>query len=431
MKNLIYFDNSKENLSIKVKYEKQLLKISGDKQLDTNQLISKFTDITKIISNIYNINKEYDLIITANYQKILTIILLHLCKTYTISTQTKPHIILSYNESTLIINICKKLLKSGIIENITILKELDIIDEFKRKKQNNTLFAFVSNINNNLSYDLSKLSTFCKYYNIVLISNLENLIFNYLFNNDLTIPNNLYFLNNQDIISLHYYDQKNKIFILLLKKTFINKYKFNEITNLFINYISNESLIYIINVISYYNTYEVMYKKYYYNFNEFITLLNNDYKIINYHTFQYTQDIYFTNSITIVLLTNIKYTNFLINNIYFSIYIPNIKFSNSQLIDYFKINGIITNTNIKFPNISSKNILNGLVGINISYLTKSQDIKKFIKLINNFINLKLHKVINIKKKKHIQFCNPEYIVLSTPFNAKNEGPLKSILKKII
>jgi biotin-(acetyl-CoA carboxylase) ligase len=157
--------------------------------------------------------------------------------------------------------------------------------------------------------------------------------------------------------------------------------------------------------------------------------LNNDYKIINYHTFQYTQDIYFTNSITIVLLTNIKYTNFLINNIYFSIYIPNIKFSNSQLIDYFKINGIITNTNIKFPNISSKNILNGLVGINISYLTKSQDIKKFIKLINNFINLKLHKIINIKKKKHIQFCNPEYIVLSTPFNAKNEGPLKSILKK--
>jgi len=429
MKNLIYFDNSKENFLIKVKYEKQLLKISGDKQLDTNQLISKFTDITKIISNIYNINKEYDLIITANYQKILTIILLHLCKTYKISTQTKPHIILSYNESNFIINVCKKLLKSDIIENITILKELDIIDEFKRKKQNNTLFAFVSNINNNLSYDLSKLSTFCKYYNIVLISNLDNLIFNYLFNNDLTIPNNLYFLNNQDIISLHYYEQKNKIFIVLLKKTFINKYKFNEINNLFINSISNESLIYIINIISYYNTYEVMYKKYYYNFNEFITLLNNDYKIINYNTFQYTQDIYFTNSITIVLLTNIKYTNFLINNIYFSIYIPNIKFSNSQLIDYFKINGIITNTNIKFPNISSKNILNGLVGINISYLTKSQDIKKFIKLINNFINLKLHKIINIKKKKHIQFCNPEYIVLSTPFNAKNEGPLKSILKK--
>jgi hypothetical protein len=429
MKNLIYFDNSKENFLIKVKYEKQLLKISGDKQLDTNQLISKFTDITKIISNIYNINKEYDLIITANYQKILTIILLHLCKTYKISTQTKPHIILSYNESNFIINVCKKLLKSDIIENITILKELDIIDEFKRKKQNNTLFAFVSNINNNLSYDLSKLSTFCKYYNIVLISNLDNLIFNYLFNNDLTIPNNLYFLNNQDIISLHYYEQKNKIFIVLLKKTFINKYKFNEINNLFINSISNESLIYIINIISYYNTYEVMYKKYYYNFNEFITLLNNDYKIINYNTFQYTQYIYFTNSISIVLLTNIKYTNFLINNIYFSIYIPNIKFSNSQLIDYFKINGIITNTNIKFPNISSKNILNGLVGINISYLTKSQDIKKFIKLINNFINLKLHKIINIKKKKHIQFCNPEYIVLSTPFNAKNEGPLKSILKK--
>ena len=55
MKNLIYFDNSKENLSTKVKYEKQLLKISGDKKIDTNQLTSKLSDITKIISNIYNI----------------------------------------------------------------------------------------------------------------------------------------------------------------------------------------------------------------------------------------------------------------------------------------------------------------------------------------------------------------------------------------
>ena len=209
----------------------------------------------------------------------------------------------------------------------------------------------------------------------------------------------------------------------------MNKYKFNQINNLFINYISNESLIYLINVITYYNTYEVMYNKYYYNFNEFITLLNKDYKIINYNTFQNTQDIYFTNSITIVLLTNIKYTNFLINNILFSIYIPNIKFSNNQLIDYFKINGIITNTNIKFPNISSKNILNGLIRINISYLTKSQDIKKFIKLIDNFINLKLNKTITIKKKKHIQFCNPEFIVLSKPFNKKKKEVLKSILKK--
>lgn len=427
MKNLIYFDNSKENLSTKVKYEKQLSKISGNKKIDTNQLTSKFTDITKIISNIYNINKEYDLLITTNYQKILTIILLHLCKTYTISTKTKPHIILSYNESNFIINICKKLLKSGIVDNITILKEFDIIDEFKMKKQNNTLLAFVSNINNNLSYDLNKLSSFCKYYNIVLISNLENLIYNYLFNNDSSTSNNLSFLNNQDIISLHYYDQKNKIFIVLLKKTFTNK--FNEINNLFINSISNESLIYMINIISYYNTYDIMYKKYYFYFNEFISLLNNDYKIINYHTFQHTQDIYFTNSITIVLLTNIKYTNFLINDIQFSIYIPNVKFSNSQLIDYFKINGILTNTNIKTPNILSKNILNGLVRINISYLTKSQDIKKLIKLINNFINSKLNKTITAKRKKHIQFCNPEYMILSKPYNQKNKKPLKSILKK--
>ena len=109
MKNLIYFDNSNENLSSKVKYENQLLKISNDKKLDANKLTSKFADITKIISNIYNIDKEYDLIITANYQKILTIVLLHICKTYTVSTKTKPHIILSYNESNIIINICKKI----------------------------------------------------------------------------------------------------------------------------------------------------------------------------------------------------------------------------------------------------------------------------------------------------------------------------------
>ena len=41
MKNLIYFDNSNENLSSKVKYENQLLKISNDKKLDANKSVGQ------------------------------------------------------------------------------------------------------------------------------------------------------------------------------------------------------------------------------------------------------------------------------------------------------------------------------------------------------------------------------------------------------
>lgn len=428
MKNLIYLDNSREIISANIKYEKQLLKLSNDKKIDINKLTSKFLDIQKLLSNIYNIEKDYELVVTATYQKILTIILLEICKNYIQSTKTKPHIILSYNESNFITNLCKKLVKSNILDSITILKEFDIINDFKLKKQSNTLLAFVSNINNNLLYDLTKLSSFCKYYNIILISNIENVIYNYVYNNS-SISNNNSFLNLQDIISINYYEQKNKIYILLLKKTFLHKYKINQIDNLFKPFISNESIIYLINVISYYNTYDLLYNKVFSLFNEFVTLLNKEYKIINYNDFQKTQDIYFTNSTTIILLNNINYTNFLLNNIILSIYIPDSKFSNNQLLDYLKANSIITNTTFKLPNILSKNILNGLIAINFSYMTKIQDIKKIIKIIDNFINLKINKTISIKKKKHIQFSNPEFSILSKPFHTKNKKPLKGILKK--
>lgn len=427
MRNLIYLDNSREIIASNIKYEKQLLKLSNNKKININKLTSKFLDIQKILSKIYDVEKNYDLIVTTNYQKILTIILLEICKNYIESTKTKPHIILSYNESNFIINLCKQLLKSNILDNITILKEFDIIDDFKSKKKPNTLLAFISNFNNNLLYDLSKLSSFCKYYNIILISNMENIIYNYIYNNS-SISNNTSFLNLQDIISINYYKQKNTIYILLLKKHFLNKYKINKIENLFKSFISNESIIYLINVITFYKTYNLIYNKIFSVFNEFITILNKEYKIINYNDFQKTQNIYFANSTTIILLNKINYTNFLLNNIIFSIYIPNSKFTNNQLLEYLKLNGIITNTNFKLPNIKSKYILNGLIAINFSHITKIQDINKIILIINKFINLKINKNLLIKKKKHIQFSNPEFSIFSKPFYRKNKIPLKGILK---
>lgn len=445
MKNLIYFNNNKEENLIKIRYEKQIKKLNENKKKESiNSITSKFFDIYKLLSNMFNLNNEYELIITSNYQKIITIILLHICNNYTLLTKLKPHIILSYNESNIIINICKKLLKSNIIGEISILQDFDIIDEFKLKKQNNTLLAFVSNTNN-LSYDLTKLSSFCKYYNIILISNIEDIIFNY-YSNSVPFCNKQRhpFFNSQDLLALNYFNLKTKIHILLIKKNFIIKYKINQIDNLLTNNISNEIIIYLINIISYYNTFEQIYQKTLDIYNTCISLLSQEYRIIDYNTFQKTQDIYFTNSITIILLNNIKYTTPLLNNIIFSLYIPNMKFSNTNLLDYLKTNGVITNTNYKLPNRINKNITNGIININISYITKPNDIEKFTKIINNFYNLKTNSSktngsktnsSNLKKKKFIQFSNPEYTILSKPFTLsakdkiKNKESLKSILKK--
>lgn len=432
MKNLIYLDNSKESLATKLKYEKQLKKISNE--IKINNLNSKFIHLNQLINTIYNnasanLDKEYNLIVTGNYQKILTIMVIKICNDYILVTKQKPHIILSYNESNFIINLCKKLVKSNIIESITIVKDIDIITDFKLHKKSNTLFAFISNINNSLFYNLTKLSSFCKYYNIILISNLENIISNYLYTNDITNKDlQIPFLNNQDIISINYYNQKNKIYILLLKKNFLNKYKLDKIENIFNDFICHDSLIYLINIISYYNTYELMYNKNISIFNQFISLLNQRYKIINYIDFQKTKDIYLTNSITIILINNIQYTNILINNILLSIYMPNIKFSNTELHDYLKTNGIILN-NSKINNILPKNLANGLIELKFSYATKLIEIQKLVKILYNFIDSKINKISSVKKKKHIQFSTPEYIILSKPFKLKNKIPLKSILKK--
>lgn len=436
MKNLIYLDNSKEILATKIKYEKQITKISND--IKTNKLNSKFIELYHILKNIYNntsitngntnLDKEYNLIITANYQKILTVIIIEICNNYLNSTKQKPHIILSYNESNFIINLCKKLVKLNIIESITILKDIDIINEFKVHKKSNTLFAFISNLNNSLFYNLNKLSSFCKYYNIILISTLEDIIYNYVYTKETTDKSlQIPFLNNQDIIAINYYNQKNKIYILLVKKLFLNKYKINT-DNLLTNFICNDSIIYLINILSYYNTYELLYNKIFCIFNEFISLLNQRYKIINYIDFQKTKDIYFTNSITIILITNIQYTNILTNNLLLSIYMPDITFSNNQLLDYIKSNGIILHNN-KLTNILPKHISNGLIEINFSYMTKSIEITKFIKILYNLIDSKIHNSSSIKKKKQLQFSTPEYIILSKPFKLQNKLPLKSILKK--
>lgn len=432
MKKLIYFDNSQEITMIQNKYEKQLMKLSNEKKIDMKKITLKMLDSLTILNNIYNINKEYDLILTSDYNKIITIILLQVCNNYIQLNNKKPHIILSNNESKFVINLCKKLIKSNIIDNITIIDHLDIITEFKSKKQDNTLCAFISNDNNGLIYDLTKLTKYCKYYNIILVSNMENNIYNYVYNNS-SIINNLYFLNNQDIISINYYNQKTKIYIILFKKHFLKKYNININNKIFNNLISNESIIYLLNIISYYNVYELMYNKVHTIFNDFITQLNKNYKIINYNDFMNIKKIYLTNTATIILLNNIYETQFLLNNIILSIYIQDINFTNNQLVTYFKSNGVIINNNLKLSNIIPKKILNGLIILNFSYLTKSLEIYKLIQLIDNFINLHINKhnikISKIKSKKHIKFQNPEFIILSKPFEKKSKLPLKGILKK--
>jgi|LauGreDrversion4_2_1035121.scaffolds.fasta_scaffold18114_1 hypothetical protein len=418
MKNFIYLDNSKEIFLIQEKYKNQLTKLSNNKSLDHSENVIKYLD------KIFEKQKEYDIIITTNYQKILAILLIELCNNYTTSVQKKPNIIISNNESLFIVSLCKKLLKENIIDSITLVNDWNIINEFKTKRQSNTLIAFISNLNNNLIYDLTKISSFCKYYNILLISNLENLIYNYA-----SIENKYFFLNNQDIISLNYYEQKNKLHILFFKKNIIQKYKINTILT---NFISNESIVYLINIFNYYHTYEIIQKKIYSIVNDFLSILNKDYKIINYNSFQNIEDIYFTNCVTIVLLNNFQYTSFLLNNIIFSIYIPNSNINNNELINYLKLNGIITNTKFKLPPNISKKILNGIICINLSYLTKSQEILKLIKVLNNVIQTYICKSENTfknKKKRSVQFSNPEFIILTKPFKSFNKIPLKSILLK--
>jgi hypothetical protein len=429
MKNIIYLNNIKEDFANKHLIIKQLSKLdnlNNKKDIIQNKFIELFNKIIKC----YNTN-DYNIILNFNYLKILESFIVAICLNYYKNNKKKPSIIISYYESNYINNLCKKLLKNNIIREVIVINSFDVIEDFKKNKTQDVVVAFISNINNNIYYNLAKLSTFCKHYNICLISNIENIIHNYIYkSNENTYTS---YLNNQDIILLNYYTNNSKYYFMFIKKTFINKHKLN--SEELKNNISKDSLIYLINAINYYNNFDKNYKSICSIYENVCTLIKSKYRIISYDNFIKTDDIYFTNVATIVIFTNIYNNLFTLNNITFSIYLHNIKCSNGQLFEHLKSNNVITNTNYKLPNDISKSLSNNIVSINLSNLTKLSELNKLIKLIDEFINLKLlksSKPNSSKKKKRIHFNNPEFIILNKPYRSKNKNskmPLKSILKK--
>lgn len=433
MKNIIYLNNTKENLANNNLIKKQLDKLENlNNKKDSKLIQNKFIELYNKTIKYYNTD-DYNIILNFNYLKILESLVIKICTNYYNNNKKKPSIILSYYESNYINSLCKRLLKNNIISEIIIVNNFDIIEGFKKNKIQNTAIAFISNINNNIYYNLLKLSTFCKHCNICLISNMENIIDNYIYKSNDNTHNN--YLNNQDIILLNYYTNNSKLYLIFIKKIFINKYKINDIDSIGLNNnISKDSLIYLINIINYYNNYDKIYKSVYNTYENIYTLIKSKYRIISYNDFIKTKSIYFTNISTIVIFTNINNNLFILNNITFSIYLHSIKCTNGELFEYLKDNDIITNTNYKLPNDISKSLNSNIVSINLSNLTKLSELNKLIKLIDNFINLKLSTISKskpVKKNKKIHFNNPEFVILNKPYRSKNSNmPLKSILKKI-
>lgn len=408
MKNLIYFNNKKEELLHIDNLNKSILKIPKNKEI----LNTKINELKKNIEF-----GDYELFINFNHQKIIAYSIVNICKIYIEKNKNKPHIIVSYYESTFIISLCKKLLKENLIEDLTIISAINIIEEFKKYKKLNTLFGFVSNINNNQYYNLNKLSSYCKYYNIILISNNENILFNYVNTNN---RYELYF-NNQDILLLNHYAYKNKYYLIYIKKNLLSKYKFFN-SQIFNTNISPETLLYLANVINYNNKYLQISNNITTNINNFFNYFKEKYKIVHINEYLTTDKIYFNNCVTIVILNNL-----FINSITFGLLIPNVKYNSNSIINYLKQNNIIINENYKFNKLLPKEIANCIISINITQNTKITEINKLIKVLDSFIvknNIPLQ-----RHRKKITFSTPEFIILTKPYKSKSKNKLKSILKK--
>lgn len=436
MKNLIYFNNIKDELILSnnlIKNIEKLSKINKDKIYD---LYNK--ELIKIKQRI-NIDNDYLLFGIINHQKLLTIILLHICKKYKEDTKNIPHFIISDFESTYIINICRQLYKAQIIDysiiniNYYHTNINNIIDDIKILKKENTILCILSNFNNNSLYDLKKISSWCKYYNILTLNNIENQLYN-----------EYNFSLSQDIIFLNFnkYEIRSKTinnYYLGIKKKLLVNNKSAIFTN---NEDINKLLIQNNNILSYHllNLFDI--NKYIFSNSIkdyhllIINKLQESYKFIHFDDLIKSNNIkYYYNTPTIILLNNPK-NNILINYIAISIFIPNIKFTNNILIEYFKNNNIILNNdNYKFYiNKNYKNfndIKKGLIYIKIPNNLKTLEISKFINVCDSFINniFSLNKIKSRKKKKSVNFSNPEYIVLTKPYKNTSKKKIKSILKK--
>lgn len=436
MKNLIYFNNIKDELILSnnlIKNIEKLSKINKDKIYD---LYNK--ELIKIKQRI-NIDNDYLLFGIINHQKLLTIILLHICKKYKEDTKNIPHFIISDFESTYIINICRQLYKAQIIDysiiniNYYHTNINNIIDDIKILKKENTILCILSNFNNNSLYDLKKISSWCKYYNILTLNNIENQLYN-----------EYNFSLSQDIIFLNFnkYEIRSKTinnYYLGIKKKLLVNNKSAIFGN---NEDINKLLIQNNNILSYHllNLFDI--NKYIFSNSIkdyhllIINKLQESYKFIHFDDLIKSNNIkYYYNTPTIILLNNPK-NNILINYIAISIFIPNIKFTNNILIEYFKNNNIILNNdNYKFYiNKNYKNfndIKKGLIYIKIPNNLKTLEISKFINVCDSFINniFSLNKIKSRKKKKSVNFSNPEYIVLTKPYKNTSKKKIKSILKK--
>lgn len=436
MKNLIYFNNIKDELILSnnlIKNIEKLNKINKDK---IYELYNK--ELTKLKQQI-KIDNDYLLFGITNHQKLLTIILLQICKKYKEDNKNIPHFIISDFESSYIINIIRQLHKAGIIEysiiNINYYNTNinNILDDIKKLKKNNTILCIFSNVYNNSLYDLKKISSWCKYYNILTFNNIENQLYNeynFSLSQDIIFLNfNKYGVNSKNI---------NNYYLIIKKKILLNNNKstfFSNIDDI------NKLIIQNNNILSHYLLNVLDINKYIFSnsIKEYhlliINKLQESYKFIHFNDLIKSNNIkYYYNTPTIILLNNPK-NIILMNYIAISIFIPNIKFTNNTLIDYFKNNNIILNNdNYKFYIDKSfkyfNDIKKGLIYIKITNNLKLFEITKFINVCNSFINTIFSLNIKSKKKKKtVKFSNPEYIVLTKPYKNTNKKKIKSILKK--
>ena len=419
------------------------------------QKIYKSNNIKKLLDlYIYELNKlkntiipnnkikDYIILSSLQYNKLLCEMLICIIKQYITNNNTKPHIIISYNIEINIFNTCKQLLKSNIIE-LTIISNDNLIIDLKKNKKNNTLIVLINPINNNLVLDITTIYRYCKYYNILLITNLLNELYNYSDSN--------YLYNNQDIILLNYNKYSilnNKDIIIhyfIIKNKFIDKYHLHEIIKKYENSDNmNNSIKYIINLSDInsklldnkLNTVKQLY-------NYIFDKLRQNYRIVNYYDLITNKNIhnikYFNNSITIVSLNSVNVKLF--NNIYFSIYSPDFNFTNKSLMEYLKLHKI--NLNIVHKNVLNDNLLtnnyeynnklkNGLIHFQINIYTKISELDKLLLCIDSFIHSKILQKNNKTKKivKNVRFITPEFIICKKIHNPNNKFiRIKSILKK--
>lgn len=439
MKNLIYFNNYNKNKLLSnnlvindTNLNKKNIKIS-DKILLYTQNVEK-------IKHIFNIPVEYQHIISLNYLKIFTSIILHICQQYTSQYNTIPHIIINSNNN--LSNICKKLKKYNLID-YSIIDNIDLLENIKKSKLNNTIICIINNFNNHIIYDLKKISTYCKYYNINLMTNVENDINIISNNNDNYFINQDIFIYNYNIYNIELKKLNNKqisknisIYYIFIKKKIINNFN---LANLIQNYIINKKNFfnyYLLNTLDILKSIEIkqisktkLLNIYQYIFN----ILKSKYKIVSYFELSNNNKLYY-NSPTIIIFdipklkNNIK-ISYLLNNIYFSLYIPKIQFTNEELIDYFKQNKILLNYNITLPFIVNKHnidIKKGIINLIFNEKTELIEIDTFFNILSNFIDKVFHLKVKRKKKKSVSFSNPEYTI----FKHKIYNPINKINKKI-